>query len=216
MQSLETSVLSLAAVFVVSCVSAQHDDLSGYRFGEGVVALVHSLKEGSEEACAPTLRLLQGRVPLARVSQRPSDARADQPSFEFAVFDDGTVVYEGDRCVRLGGLIIKRLKVDDIRDLGDFLTESCTFIPSAVSDEVCIERPTVLRLTCSNGKNTFSATDRCARDSSSHAAIEALARELLKRVGANEWLGEPTDRQTCGAGNRGLAPGKLRATLQSR
>jgi len=208
MQSLETAILSLAAVFVASCASTQNDDLSGCRFGEGVVAYVHNVKEDREAPSESILRLLRGRVPLARVSQRPSDGRVYQPSFEFAVFDDGTIVYEGDRCVRLGGLIIKRLKVDDIASLRDFLGESCTFIPSPVNDELCIERPTVLRLTCSNGKNTFSATDRCARDSSSSAAVAALARELLKRVGVTEWLGEPTDRQACTAGTSGLAPGR--------
>src|SRR4029079_15823646 len=54
----------------------------------------------------PALRALQGRVPLAHIRQGPwSEDRPYEAAYEVAVFDDGTLVYEGTRCGKVGGLV---------------------------------------------------------------------------------------------------------------
>ena len=107
-------------------------------------------------------------------------------------------------------------EVTRIHELKTFLEHACTSLPSAYSGEVCVERPTVLRVTCSNGENTLSTNDCCLGDRTANATVATLAQQLLMRVGAAEWIGELTERQACTSGASALAPGALRTSVQSR
>ena len=101
---------------------------------------------------------LRWRDPVVRVTQTPKADRPLEPSFDLSVFGDGLVVYEGRRCVAVGGLVVRRLRWAELSDVRQL--------------------------------------------------VEANSRpwDIMRRIGADAWIGELEDRLGCEAGDRGLAP----------
>jgi hypothetical protein len=161
----------------------------------------------------PALRALQGKVPLAHIRQGPwSEDRPYEAAFELAIFDDGTLVYEGHRCVKVGGVVLRRLDGEEIGQVRELLARSCVAFDSASDDEICGEDGG-LRVSCSNGEQMFRGTDRCRRGGEQSGALRGLAAALLDRVGVAAWLGGPTQRQACQPGASDLAPRELSRAL---
>jgi len=161
----------------------------------------------------PALRALQGRVPLAHIRQGPwSEDRPYEAAYELAIFDDGTLVYEGHRCVKVGGVVLRRLDADELAQVRELLARSCVAFESASEDEIC-GGDSGLRVACSNGAEMFRGTDHCRRDGEQGAALRVLATALLDQVGVAAWLGEQTLRQACQPGARDLAPRELSRAL---
>jgi hypothetical protein len=161
----------------------------------------------------PALRALRGRVPLAYVTRGPwSEARPFEPVYELALYDDGTVVYEGHRCVRLGGLVFTRLDAQEVSDVRQLLATSCADLDLTSEDELCPD-PGSLRVSCSNGRELLTGSDHCRRDAEQGTRLAALAADLIGMAGALTWLGAPTERQACEPGNRDLAPRELAEAL---
>jgi hypothetical protein len=161
----------------------------------------------------PALRSVQGRVPLVHLARGPwSEQRPHDASYELAVFADGTLVYEGHRCVKLGGLVLMRLDEDRLGGIRRFLAGSCVGLDSTTDDELCPDSGT-LRVTCSNGDQVLSGSDQCRHDRGAGKRLAELASTLLDLTGVAPWLGEPTDRQSCEPGARDLAPHEISRTL---
>jgi hypothetical protein len=170
----------------------------------------------AREPSTPALRTLRGRVPLVYVRQASSSGgRSAQPGYELAVFEDGTLVYEGHRCVKIGGVMMAHLDDDRLDDLRELLATSCVGLELASADEVCEDdvRGASVRVTCSNGKQVLSGSDRCRRDEEPGRRARELASALLAHLGVVPWLGDPTERQACGPGARDLAPHEIARAL---
>jgi hypothetical protein len=160
----------------------------------------------------PALKGLKGRTPLVYLTRSPEHGTAAEPSYELAVFDDGTLVYEGHRCVRIGGLILTRLSPDDLVAVRDLLAALCVGLDRLSDGELC-EDAVTLRLTCANGGHALAGTDHCRKDDPQGRRIEALRAGLLEALELEAWLGGPTTRQACSAGALDLAPHELARTL---
>jgi hypothetical protein len=162
----------------------------------------------------PALRALRGRVPLFHLARGPwASERPYEPSYEIALYDDGTLIYEGHRCVKLGGLMLARLGAAEVAALKEQLATSCTGLDTASDDEVWAD-PGGLRLTCSNGRELLTGSDHCRRTADVGARVVAIADAVLERLPVRAWLGEPTERQGCHAGGADLAPGEIARVLQ--
>jgi hypothetical protein len=159
------------------------------------------------------LQGLEGRVPLVYVAHGPwSDDEPNEPSYELALFDDGTVAYEGHRCVKVGGLVLQRLDTAVVGRVRDLLAQGCAGIDTITENELCGDSSR-LRVTCSNGREVLTGSDRCARTEDRGKRLGALASGVLELVGADALLGAPTERQACDAGASDLGPGELGRTL---
>jgi hypothetical protein len=161
----------------------------------------------------PALRALQGRIPLAHIRQGPwSEDRPYEAAYEVAVFDDGTLVYEGHRCVKVGGLVLRHLDASEIGRLREQLAAACVGFDTLSAGEICGDERG-LRLSCSNGERILVGTDHCRRDDEQGVRLRQLASALLDSLGLTPWLGEPTQRQACQAGSRDLAPREISRAL---
>jgi hypothetical protein len=160
----------------------------------------------AREPATPALRALRGRMPLLHLAQGPwSEAHPEESAYEITLFDDGTLVYEGHRCVKLGGLVVAHLDAQTVAGVKELLADSCVDLDRSSDNEVCDDSG-ALQLACSNGRQLLSGSDHCRRDEDAGKRIDALGATLLERVGAKAWLGEPTERQACQAGKDDLAP----------
>lgn len=168
----------------------------------------------------PALRTLQGRMPLVKVASGPASLSGDSarsPSYDFAVFDDGTVAYEGQQCVKVGGLSLTRLSIAELQGLRDYLGTACaTEAGSATSDEneLCARKDEKVQITCSTGKRVLSTTERCSDGPDGVGKAQALANELASRIHVDGWIGTSTERQACEPGASALSAGELRLMMR--
>ena len=160
----------------------------------------------------PALAAFKGRVPLIYLTRIPHGGASGEPGYEVAVFDDGTVVYEGHRCVRVGGLIVARLGPDDLQRVRDLLAALCVGPEGFNDGELCDDAVT-LRLGCVNGERAHVGSDHCRKDDAQGRRLEALRTGLEETLDLVSYLGEPTTRQACSPGARDLAPHELVRTL---
>ena len=161
----------------------------------------------------PALRALQGRVPLVHLRRGPwSPAKPFEAAFELVLFQDGTLVYEGHRCVKLGGLIVTRLSGDELARVRAQLAAGCVGLGASPADEVC-EDGIHTRLTCSNGEQVLTGDSRCRREREDGKRLNALATNLLAETQVVTWLGEPTERHACEVEAGDLAPREISRIL---
>jgi hypothetical protein len=160
----------------------------------------------------PALKGLRGRAPLVYLTRVPEHGTAGEPAYELAVFDDGTLVYEGHRCVRIGGIVLARLAPDDLVAVRDLLAGLCVGLDRLSDGELCDDAVT-LRLTCTTGGRYLSGTDHCRKNDDQGRTLQALRAGLLDALDLDVWLGGPTTRQACSAGALDLAPHELARTL---
>jgi hypothetical protein len=162
----------------------------------------------------PALKALQGRVPLVHLKQK-NLRRTNDPGYELAIFDDGTLMYEGSRCVRLGGLVLRRLDGNELQAVQELLTSSCVPRPTTSSDEVCPERGG-LSITCSGAASMISSTDRCIGPTGPGAELQSFGEAILERTGVGAWIGSPTERLACDALSGDMANGEIARTLSAK
>ena len=185
-----------------------------------VPAIVVPLTDDHPGPWTPALRALQARPPLVKVASGPSSLSADSarsPSFDFAVFDDGTVAYEGQQCVKVGGLSLTRLSTEDLQGLRDYLATACsTEAGSGVSDgdELCARKDEKVQITCSTGKRVLSTTERCRDGADGVGKAQSLANDLARRIHVDAWIGTPTERQACEPGASALSAGELKLMMR--
>lgn len=160
----------------------------------------------------PALRVLRGRTPLVHLARRPARESATEPDYEVAVFEDGTMVYEGHRCVEIGGVVIARLGTEPLTQLEDLLAALCVDIDGSRDGELC-EDAVTLRVACSSGTRVQSGSDHCRKDEPAGRRIEALRTALLESLALDAWIGVPARRQACSTGARELAPRELARVL---
>ena len=160
----------------------------------------------AREPTFPALGVLRGRVPLAELARGPwSDDRPDDPVYALALYDDGTLVFEGHRCVKLGGLLFARLGPDTLVAIRELLARSCADFDRASDGEVCADTGDDLRLSCLNGVDRVTGTDHCRADDEQGVRLRALADAILAQSGADLWIGPPAERQACARGAKDLA-----------
>jgi hypothetical protein len=161
----------------------------------------------------PALGAVQGRVPLVALSTEPSSEATAEPRYDVALFDDGTLVYAGHRCVKVGGRLIARLPVAQLAEVRTFLAGACKDLDRTTDDQVCDDGG--VRIACSDGRALLSGSDRCRRSGEVGQRLAGIAAALAERLGLAAWLGAPTERQACGPGAADLAPPALATTLVS-
>jgi hypothetical protein len=163
----------------------------------------------------PALRALEGRVPLLFMSRGPwSPWFPYEPAYAVAVYDDGTVVFEGHRCVKVGGLLVTRLQPDEVEHLRQQLASSCVELRGWNDDEVCGD-DTSLRLLCASRSHLLAGTDRCRRDTDEGKRVAQIGADVVADLGLAALVGEPTARQACQPGARDLAPHEIGLLLGS-
>ena len=173
------------------------------------------MNQQAEGPMTPALKGLQGQAPLAYIARVPARASADEPAYELAVFDDGTFVYEGHRCVKVGGVVLTRVGRDALTNLQDVLAKLCTGLDEANNDdELCADAAT-LHVACSNGERMQSGSDHChKRNQAQGQRIDELVSAIGERLDLASWVGEPTRRQACTPGARDLSPHELARTIR--
>jgi hypothetical protein len=138
------------------------------------------------------------------------------PAFELVLFQDGTLVFEGHRCVKLGGLIVTRLGAQELGRVRQQLAAGCQGLAATAEAEVCEGPIAHTRLSCSNGEQVLMGDDRCRRDRDDGKRVNALALNLVAEMGVGTWLGEPTERQACEVEAGDLAPREIARFLAPR
>jgi hypothetical protein len=162
----------------------------------------------------PALKALQGRVPLVHLKQK-NLSRTNDPAYELALFDDGTLMYEGARCVRLGGMVLRRLDATELQAVQELLGTGCVPRTKTTSDEVCPERGG-LTVTCVGAEALVTSTDRCIGATGPGAELQAFGEQLLERTGVEEWIGSPTDRLSCDPLSGDMSTGEIARTLKAK
>jgi hypothetical protein len=144
-------------------------------------------------------------VPLVELAHglRSQDRPAD-PVYALALYDDGTLLFEGHRCVKVGGLLFARLGLDALAGVRELLDRSCADFDRASDGELCAD-PGSLRLACSNGLERLNGSDHCRADDEQGIRLRALADAILEQTGAGQWIGAPNERQACRGGEKDLA-----------
>lgn len=216
-------VLAVVGVVAGSCAKTAKSPAAGVRqpppvqpFAavggwEGAAADAANMSERTPTT--PALRPLQGRVPLVHLRRGPwTPEKPFEAAFELVLFQDGTLVYEGHRCVKLGGLIVSRLSADELARVRAQLAAGCVGLGASPADEVC-ENGTHTRLSCSNGEQVLTGDDRCRRERDDGKRLVALAQNLVAETQVSTWLGEPTERQACDVDTGDLAPREISRIL---
>lgn len=218
-----TVVMAVVGVVAVGCAKTAKSPAAGVRQPPPVqpFPVVGSWEGPAADAAntadrgptTPALRALQGRVPLVHMRRGPwSPDKPFEAAFELVLFQDGTLVYEGHRCVKLGGLIVTRLSADELVRVKAQLTAGCVGLGASPSDEVC-EDGIHTRLTCSNGEQVLTGDTRCRHDRDDGKRLVALAANLLTETQVLGWLGEPTERHACEVAAGDLAPREISRIL---
>ena len=164
----------------------------------------------------PALKNLIGQAPLVYVTRVPDGAGRDEPAWELAVFDDGTLVYEGHRCIETGGVLVRRLRTEDLESLRDVLDPLCAAVehPSG-DDEVCTDTA-VVHVVCASRDRLRLSSDHCReRYPELGKELDAVVAALEAHSDLASWIGEPTRRLACTPGSRDLAPHELAQTIRA-
>jgi hypothetical protein len=217
------AVLAVVAVVAGSCAKTAPSPAAGVRqpppvqpfpvraSWEGAAADAANMSDRSP--ATPALRQLQGRVPLVHLRRGPwSPSKPFEAAFELVLFQDGTLVYEGHRCVKLGGLIVTRLSADELARVKAQVAAGCVGLGASPADEVC-DNGIHTRLSCSNGEQVLTGDDRCRREREDGKRLLALATNVLTETRVVTWLGEPTERQACDVEAGDLAPREISRIL---
>jgi hypothetical protein len=186
-------------VLFASCASGQDKshDCSFHR--PGLVARLSQVDLGSSrEIWSDALQNRRDRVPMARLSQRPSSDRIAVPEFDIAVFDDGLIVYSGQHCVKRRGIVKDWLTPERLKLVRTLIAEFSGLSSNVPNDEVCIEEGTIREVIFSDGERVYASTDRCHRRPTSDVLLARFAEELVERVGAKVWVGRPLEWEACG------------------
>jgi hypothetical protein len=179
-------------------------------------AAADSANRSARDPATPALRQLRGHVPLVYLARGPwSETQPREPSYEVALFDNGLLVYEGHRCVKLGGLVVEQAAPDAVDAVRALLSEQCTGLDTATDDQLC-EDAGGLRVTCSNGQDVLSGSDHCRRGQEAGRRLDAVASGVLERLEVGPWLGDPAQRQGCAPGDKDMAPGEITRTIAPR
>lgn len=177
--------------------------------------LADRMNQDANGPATPALRSLVGQAPLAYVSRVPARGTTDEPAYELAVFDDGTMVYEGHRCVKIGGIVLAHVGLDELTRIKDALATLCTGLDDANNDDELCSDVVTMHVACSNGERIQSGSDHCrTRNEVQAQRVDALVTALGERVELASWLGEPTRRQACTPGAHDLSPHDLARTIR--
>jgi len=171
------------------------------------------MNERASGPVTPALRDLAGQAPLVYVTRVP--AGSDQPGWELAVFDDGTLVYEGHRCVETGGLLVMRLRADELAALREAIETLCADLEHPTTDDELCDIATTLRMVCAGHDRLQLASDHCReRYPSVGRQLDAVVALLEGRSPLASWVGPPTRRLACAPGSRDLSPHDLARTIR--
>jgi len=207
--------LAAAACSTPSAVSKRPDEpIAAPASWQG--PLVDQMNLQALRPATPALRPFVGQAPLAYIARVPARGGADEPSYELAVFDDGTLVYEGHRCVEVGGLALVRLGGDALTRIKDLLAAFCADLGGILEDDALCASAATTRVACSDGQRIQLGTDHCRERNEAHARrIETLASGIAEQIDLSAWVGVPTRRQACTPGSRDLSPHELRKTIRA-
>jgi hypothetical protein len=171
------------------------------------------MNESASGPATPALRDLVGQAPVVYVTRVPSER--DQPGWELAVFDDGTLVYEGHRCVEVGGVLVMRLRTDEMGALRDTIETLCPDIEHPGNDDELCDTATTLRVVCASHDRLQLASDHCReRNSALGKQLDAIVDALEGHSDLTSWIGPPTRRLACAPGSRDLSPHDLARTIR--
>jgi hypothetical protein len=196
----------------LGCASAAPQPTARPEFGRAASMNVdlpgHRLvAEGVSLPDAPELRPYLGKVPLAYLSQTTDVDRRD-PSYELAVFDDGSVFFEGG-CM-LGALSSRKMSADERERFVRLLQNDCA---EAAQGSVSCSHGTALAVTCRAREALHRGHDECDARSASGRRLKDFATLVLQSSGAIVWLGVDAKGECALApGNRSIS-GQIRKTV---
>jgi hypothetical protein len=170
----------------------------------------HKLVSEREEvhgASTPALRSLQGKQPLVHAVRSPwsEDSRPLAAAFELAVFDDGTVAYEGDLCGSDGSLVVTRLERPSFERLRGLVARSCVGFTVQSATHVCTHSG-LLSATCAEGGRVVQGEDRCGGRFDPGGKLDTFLNDLLREVDITS---------KCDKALKGVAAGEISRTLQA-
>ncbi|HXJ21352.1 MAG TPA: hypothetical protein VMT03_14065 [Polyangia bacterium] len=174
------------------------------------------MNERADGPATPALQELVGQTPLVYVARVPEAGERDEPAWELAVFDDGTLVYEGHRCIETGGVLVRRLRTGQVSGLRDALETLCPNLEEPHNqDELCDSR-TVSRVVCASRDRMRVGSDHCReRYPSLGKEVDAVVAALEAHSDLASWVGQPTQRIACTPGARDLSPHDLARTIRA-
>jgi hypothetical protein len=173
------------------------------------------MNERASGPATPALKELVGQAPLVYVTRAPDAAERDEPAWEVAVFDDGTLVYEGHRCIETGGVLVMHLRAGDLGALREALETLCPDIEHPANDDELCDTKAILRVVCASHDRLRLSSDHCReRYPSLGSQVDAVVAALEGRSNLATWIGEPTRRLACAPGSHDLAPHDLARTIR--
>ena len=168
----------------------------------------HRLVSEQEEVrgpSTPALRALQGTLPMVHAIHWPwsDDGSSVSGTFQLAVFEDGTVAYEGDACASAGPLIVTRLDRLALGRLRDLIGKSCVRLPVQPHGYAC-SHGGVLEVTCAGPRGVVRGEDRCGGRYDPEGTLRAFVKDLVDEVGISRF---------CARAIRGVAAGEVARTI---
>jgi hypothetical protein len=168
----------------------------------------------AREPFTPALRALRGATPLLYLSRTTESNAVAEPAYAVAVFDDGTFVYEGHRCVKLGGVTLGKLAPDELVQLKGVLLSRCHELPGIDDAELCGDA-TTLHVFCADFAEVQSGSDHCRKGDAVGHRLEGLRSDVIDRLGLDAAIGAPPERQSCEPTSPDLAPHELARVLST-
>jgi hypothetical protein len=172
----------------------------------------HTLQSVKDRVVGPTnpaLRALQGQKPLVHVQHAPDcsglhlgDAPVACPrraGFELAVFQDGTLAFDGGTCARVDDLVIRQLTAGRLSALRAAVDRICPEIAGMQSNDC--SHGDRLQITCHTHDRRASVTSTCGDPAD---ASYRLALQVIERTAVVDLLGTPEQQAAC-PGGRGFA-----------
>jgi hypothetical protein len=133
------------------------------------------------------------------ISQGPAGFLS-APVFDLALFEDGTVAFEGKFAVKVVGLAFRRLPPEELVRMRRALTELCATVDSTPSPRNygCADcRRT--EVVCRREAGVVAAVDCLDGEFPAGKTVDAFARRAAELLGASAWIGEPQERRGVGA-----------------
>ena len=140
-----------------------------------------------------------GRRPVVRVKHDAYGAQ--QPSFDFAVFDDGAVFFEGESCVGDIGLRKGTLSQVALAALKALAEPRCAQLPSPEPGKYalvgCIHGPRAMVSCATTGGDERMGMDCLGSE------VSRFAYDLIEKAKVMIWIGTPARRDSsCRSGKR--------------
>jgi hypothetical protein len=179
----------------------------------------HTLESVKDSVVGPTdpaLRALQGQKPLVHVRHDPEcefiladEAQVPCPTragFELAVFQDGTLAFDGGTCARADDLVIRQLTARQLTAL--HATIDRIFPKIAEMQMSSCSHGDRLQISCRTNRRQASVAVGCSEQDAYR-----LALQVIEHAAVVDLLGTPEEQEACAAGRKYQISDEIRLTI---